>query len=454
MKTAVVVGGGITGILSALILKDHVEDVYLIEKEEKCGGLLRSVQNELGVNFDLGTHIPAETLTSGVDHYLFDGMENGDWNVIPILEVGNVFCGKLYDKSQYVYTPFLPREKYEKGLIELLSCTDAQVNSDNLLNYATGYYGATFTKEIFGPLMRKLLGENLDHLHTSALHLFSYTRLIPGEAELARNLKHSPVYDKKLAYASFLEGVAEQRKFYPKQRKGIELWIDYLIEKAINKGVKILQNTIVQDIKVENDKIKSIVLQNEDVLETDFVVWTTAPAILLKLANINVTSAPPAFRKMTLHNYVFDKPFLTKNHYVYCTDEHVKAFRITLYPNISPQLEQEEPYNCTVEVLTEQDVDVVMINNAVIKELKEIGVVDKEAKTLYQDFIEIKHGFPIITNEFIQAVQNQKEAVEKHLTNVLLVGKASGETFFINEASIDTYNKISAIFAKSEIVEL
>lgn len=448
MNTAVVVGGGITGILSALMLKDHVENVYLIEKEEKCGGLLRSVQNEQEINFDLGTHIPAETLVSGVDHYLFNGMENGEWNVIPLLEVGNVFCGKLYDKSQYVYTPFLPQEKYEKGLVELLSCTNEQVNSDNLLNYATEYYGATFTQEIFAPLMRKLLGENLDNLHTSALHLFSYTRLIPGEAELARNLKSSPVYDKKLAYTSFLEGVAGQRKFYPKQRKGVELWVNYLIEKALTKGIKILLNSYVQDVEVENDKIKSVVLQNGETLETDFIVWTTTPAILMKLAKINVPSAPPAFRKMTLHNYVFDKPFLTNNHYVYCSDEDVKAFRITLYPNISPQIEQEAPFNCTVEVLTEQDVDVVAINDIVIEELKAIGIVDKEAKTLYKDFIEINHGFPILTNEFIQAVQTQKETVERHLENVMLVGKASGETFFINEAAIDTYNKINAVLSK------
>lgn len=135
MKTAVVVGGGITGILSALILKDHVENVYLIEKEEKCGGLLRSVQNEQGVNFDLGTHIPAETLTSSVDKYLFDGMENGDWNVIPILEVGNVFCGKLYDESQYVYTPFLPREKYEKGLVGKASGETFFINEASIDTY-------------------------------------------------------------------------------------------------------------------------------------------------------------------------------------------------------------------------------------------------------------------------------------------------------------------------------
>lgn len=446
MKSAVVVGGGISGLLSAIKLKDLVESVYLIEKEEKCGGLLQSIKNDKGVYFDMGTHIPAETLIKEVDDILFNSMDIENWNILPNLDVGNVFCGKLYNKSPYVYTPYMSGDKYSKGLVELLACTQNKVDRSNLFTYSNGYFGETFTNEIFAPLMKKLLGEELKNLHPIALHLFNYNRLIPGDEKMARELKKSPVYEEKLAFSSFNEQVAPNRKFYPKNRVGIELWVDQLVKQAEQKGVEILTGTTINSIRHENTKLNQITLQDGTTISLDLLVWTTAPAVLMKLADIQVKSTPPVFRKMTLHNYVFNQPFLTDNHYVYCSDEQVDAFRVTLYPNIHPSNGQKPPYNCTVEVLTDQDVDVTIINEKVIEELKEMKIVSGNAEVLYKDFIEIKNGFPIVTNDFIEAVQHQKEMVNQHLKNVLLVGKASGEVFFINEALIDAKNKIEAYF--------
>lgn len=447
MKNAVVVGGGITGLLSAIMLKEQFDSVYVIEKESKCGGLLRSVKNDNGVYFDMGTHIPAETLMKEVDEILFKDMGSGDWDTIPLLKVGNVFCGQLYDKSQYVYTPYMEKDKYSKGLIELLSCTNTDVNRSNLFMYSSEYFGDTFTKEIFAPLMRKLLGEKLENLHTSALHLFSYTRLIPGDANMARELKKSPIYDQKLAYASFYEGVAANRKFYPNNRQGVELWVDQLVKQAVQKGVTFLNDTTIINVNHENDEIKQITIHDGTTIDTDVVVWTVTPAILLKLVNIPLESTPLDFRKMTLHNYVFDCPFLTDNHYFYCSDEDFHSFRVTLYPNISSSNEQKAPYNCTVEVLTDQEADVSEINEKVLEELKIMGIVSSEATLLYKSFVEIRNGFPIVTNEFVNAVKKQKEIVNQNLKNVVLVGKASGEVFFINEAVIDTYRKIEDILS-------
>lgn len=450
MKSVIIVGGGITGLLSAIMLKDHYESVYLLEKEDKCGGLLRSVKNNDDIYFDMGTHIPVETLVSEVDDILFEEMNNGKWNVLPNLEVGNVFKGKLYKENSFVYTPYMKEDKYTKGLAQLLACTEVNVDMSNLSTYSNSHFGETFTNEIFVPLMMKLLGEKLENLHPSALKLFNYTRVIPGDRVMSRELKKSPVYNEKLAYASFNEGISPNRKYYPKNREGVELWVDQLVNKAKQKGVQILNGTTIIDVVLENEKVKQIKLQNGTVIETEILVWTTAPAILLKMSDIPMNSAAPKFRKMTLHNYVFDSPFVTNNHYVYCNDGNINSFRVTLYPNILPSDVQESPYNCTVEVLTGQETDVAEINEKVISELVEMGIVSPSAKLLYKSFIEIKNGFPIMTNEFVNAVKEQNKLVNNYFKNVILVGKANGEVFFLNDAAIDTYHKIQTFISKKE----
>ena len=57
MKKFVVVGGGIAGILSAILLAEDNKEVILIEKEKDLGGLFRSSKLEEGVWVDHGTHL-------------------------------------------------------------------------------------------------------------------------------------------------------------------------------------------------------------------------------------------------------------------------------------------------------------------------------------------------------------------------------------------------------------
>mgnify|MGYP001291269903 CR=1 FL=1 len=53
---AIVVGGGIAGILSAILLKRKYDEVDLIELDGRLGGLLKSFTNERGQSFDQGSH--------------------------------------------------------------------------------------------------------------------------------------------------------------------------------------------------------------------------------------------------------------------------------------------------------------------------------------------------------------------------------------------------------------
>lgn len=444
MENIMVVGGGIVGITAALLLKEkNVKNVYLVEKDNECGGLLKSFINDEGVSFDIGTHIPNQTLHKEIDELLFSEITKENWHHFSYSDTGNFFNGQLYDKSQFIYTPSLDENIYNKGLVELLNSTKTiEVRDfDNLLDFCNEYYGPTFTQHIYSPLMRKLVGKSMEELHPNALSIFGLTRLIPGNADMTRNLKKSSLYDQKFAFASFLEGISPQIKYYPKSG-GIQLWIKDLVGKMEKSGVKVITNAQVENIEYQNKKINKIRLNTQEDIKVDALVWTAPPVVLMKLTNRIITSKPPEFRTMAIHNYVFNKPFLIKNQYINCADGKYKSFRITLYPNLNKEGLQEAPYNCTVEVLTNKDVELDELNKTVIQELKQMSIVSEDSNVLYEQYYKIDNGFPILTSEVVKGFKQQYKDIQSTFDNVILTGKATGESFFMSDSIISTYYKI------------
>ena len=119
MKNCVVVGGGLSGLFSSILLADVFENVYLVETEKTCGGLLRSVQDEAGVIYDQGSHIPNTTMRPEIDNILFgiESVRDKAWNKLGRLKTGNYFNGKWNLDTQLVDTRNLPSHVYEKGLL-------------------------------------------------------------------------------------------------------------------------------------------------------------------------------------------------------------------------------------------------------------------------------------------------------------------------------------------------
>ncbi|MCM8532326.1 MAG: NAD(P)-binding protein, partial [Lentisphaeraceae bacterium] len=102
-KRAVVAGGGVVGLLSALLLKDRFEEVVLVEKSSSVGGLLKSELIEDNY-FDIGTHILAETGLEDLDKILFKDFYDSpeSWYELPFMNAANFYNGKLNENSPLI----------------------------------------------------------------------------------------------------------------------------------------------------------------------------------------------------------------------------------------------------------------------------------------------------------------------------------------------------------------
>lgn len=452
-KRAIVVGSGIVGIFAALKLEKEYDEVIIIEKSAMNGGLLQSYQSPYNIFFDFGTHIPCETLNKEVDQILFSHLNQDEWHVLDYMKTSNFFEGKLYLDSQFIYTPYLNENDYNKGLVELLNCTNkVSKENNNLQDYLFKTYGETFTKKIYEPLLLKLMNKNILELSPYAFNIFSFSRLIPGNKKLSKKLKEIDVYDEKLSFSSYLEGVSKEKKYYPKNQQGVGLWIDNLLKQCEQKNIKFYNSSHIKKIKCEGSSIKEIILENDKIIPVDVLIWTIAPQIFLDLVQNKDIYIKQEFRRMLIFNFIFDEPFLIDSYYLNCWDKNMKIFRVTLYPNIKPDnfKYNNDKYNCTVEVLVDSDTNISEVQKIVIKELKDMGILKPTSQILFQKVFDIENAFPILTEEVVSNAINLNSTIENKFENILLLGKATMKTFFMNESLIFANKKLNSYLKRQD----
>ena len=106
MKKTVIVGSGIAGLMSALVLveKGH-KNITIIEKENELGGLLRKFDyGEYGI-FDYGMHNILETGIEDLDTMIYDLLKNDEWHILEKEKrdlAGLFFNGRLQLNSPYI----------------------------------------------------------------------------------------------------------------------------------------------------------------------------------------------------------------------------------------------------------------------------------------------------------------------------------------------------------------
>lgn len=442
MSSAVVVGGGIAGLVSALLLRERFDKVTLVERDPVCGGLLNSVTNAQGIAFDFGTHVLSETGVPALDRLLSASLDPAQWHSFQMIKTGNYFRGRMNRSSPHIDARSLEPDVFERGFRELMAAPrDAPSTPANLKSALERKFGATFAAAICAPALRKQLGAGLEELHAGTP--FVPKRLVCAEPAESRRLKQDPFLDARIAFNSYAEGVSGVRHYYPRAG-GIGLWVREFERRLRSAGVTILNGRTVAVVERAGTRATGVVLDDGARHACDALVWTIAPFLLLKAAGLAPPPAVVKNRPIGLYHLVFDRAFLDENHYVTCYDDSLRTFRATLYPNVRDTPGQA-PHNCTAEVIAEGGTDFKALQPLVVEELARMGIVSPLARLLSAEVQVVPAGFPATTLEFMAAAAAQSVLAAESMRNALLLGRAKCPPFFTTEVLIEAHSQVSAL---------
>lgn len=442
MTTAVVVGGGIAGLLAAKLLRRRHERVLLIERDAGCGGLLGSVCNPDGVVFDHGAHVLSETGVADIDALLYGNLKESDWHSFHILRAGNWFGGAMNRTSPFPDGQRIGEAMLRVALDELAHAALAQHAEPRHLAEALRFrFGSILAEKVAGPAVRKQLGVEPEQLHP--LTPFAIRRIVVADAENSQRLKQDARFSEPVAFASYDEGVGKLLHRYPRNG-GIGQWVNGFVEELQRDGVEVLCGHTVTAITHGDGTITSVTLNGARQVECARLAWTLPSAMLLRAAGIAFEGKPPLPRPIGLFHLVFDSPFDDPNYHITCYDESLRTFRVTLYPNVRGQPEHR-PFNCTVEVVGEAETDFPAMLPQVVAELKTMGIAPASAQLLSSLVRTVPMGFPATTPDFMASQTSQAALAQTHLQNALLLGRARCPPFFTSDVLVNVFHTIEAL---------
>jgi phytoene desaturase len=259
LKSVSIIGGGIAGLTSASLLASKGFDVTLIEKNDHIGGRIRT-QEITGYHFDMG---PSWYWMPEVFEKFYNqfGHTARDFYELKKLDPGF----KVFYKNEAPIC--IPSDK--KALYILFENIEegSSIQLEKFLQEAEEKYEISMSKFVYNPSFSWMEYISMDILKS----FFKHSLLKPLSSHVAAHFK-----DKRLRmlmefpvlflgakpknipalYSIMNHSALTQGTFYP---MGGMVKIAEAFEKiALELGVKIIKNTSIEKVDIENKKIKSI----------------------------------------------------------------------------------------------------------------------------------------------------------------------------------------------------
>ncbi len=258
-----IIGGGIAGLTAALRLSEKGHSIFLFEKDEKLGGLAQAIDfsgNKLDKFYRHIFKSDKDIIELINELNLQDKLQ---WIKTPM---GFYYDGKIYNFStpsdllKFSPLPFIDRIKLGLMSLYLKDVKDwKKYEKITIKEWMEKYVSKKIYDVVWGPLLRQKFGDKADEIAMT----FLYGRI-------------------SARFKSRQKGGTEEVLGYLKG--SYQVLIDTIENKILQNNGQIYKNTKVEELIVENNKLKAIKANGRE-YKIDAVILTCSPMIIKNLFN-------------------------------------------------------------------------------------------------------------------------------------------------------------------------
>lgn len=458
----VVVGGGIAGLVAALLLVErHKRKVIVVEREAEIGGLLRCFDYGTRGVFDYGMHNMYETGIGELDDLLFGLLPKDDWQVLEGTGrdlAGLVFAGRVQHNSPYPDLRYLPQDQWRRcasGFFQQLS-DGTHWGGTNAYDESRTRLGHDITSLVIGPALRKQFGMAAQQLNSFATRLTTLSRVVMFNEPIFSDLMASETIRDRLAYPeqrNLPERWASGKKAYYPRAYGIYRVIAALRQRLEQAGVTILTSTQVSALDFGKGKVSGLTLQNTAgktwaVDDPGRLVWTSGLPVLGNALGMDLRgyTFDPARKTVVVNLLLKEQPAMGDLYYLYCYEQGCSTFRITNFSAYCDGAPRAGGFPVAIELLLDEQLPShENIANIATRELIQFGVIDSLNQVTFQAVEVLGAGFPMPSVRNFDAISDIRTRVRDiDLGNLTTLGILSEEqVFFQRDVLAHTYLKIS-----------
>ncbi|MBN8704010.1 MAG: NAD(P)-binding protein [Bacteroidetes bacterium] len=468
MGNTVIVGTGVSGLLSALILtqKKSSTKIYLLDKSSEPGGLLRAFDYGKFGKFDYGMHNMLETSIPELDKLIFDLLPENEWQLLKDNKrdlAGIYFNGKLQKETPYFDLRNLPENEYKKSIADLFGHIEKKVknNSSDIKNgsareFAYSRFGKDVAEKTIIPSVEKIHQKSADELDYMATIFTPMTRLALFDEQLVKDLTLSPILRDYIAYVDQrnlpLERSTGRKAYYP-IKYGMYRIVEALKNKLEAYGVEFLLESEVKAINSSNNSITEVEVKTPKgdlkITNIDNFIWTGNIPLLGRLMGAKfdgLKNDKPL--KTVIISFLLDKKLAMDDlYYFFCYDKKFNTYRLTNFPSYCSGAHWAGGYPISMEFLVSEEFikSTPSIEKLAEQELFQFGVTQPDTKVLFSKAEVLESGFPMPSLNNINGVKNIRNQIKAmNISNLLTLGiLAEDNLFFQTDVLIDTYKKLT-----------
>ena len=396
-KTIVILGAGITGLVSAYYLSKKFK-VILVEKENFIGGTAASFAYK-GFILDYGPH-KLYTELSGIIEEI--------QKVCPLLRIkkkNSIYLrGNYYDfplKISQVATK-MPFTAFLAGT-EIITKNLNKLPDDSYENFLINRFGKTLYNLSFRDYAYKVWGSNPKEL----------------DAELARRrIAISNIFEliKSIIFKDSKK-ISAEYFYYPE--KGIRQLLESLAREIKKNGGKILLNEKIKEIKIARNNVESIKLSSKTIKNPDKVISTIPLDSLLEIAKPKIqTDFKFYYQDLNIIYFILNKQRALRDCWIFFPEKKFIFQRVSEQKAFSPNTSPNDKTAVMVETTRKVDSNLI---EQIIKQLELADILKKDEIEEY--FIKpIPKAYPVYKKGFDKELKKLMKYLES-IENFYLLGR-------------------------------